>query len=316
MKTYNTSLFIFRRALRLHDNIGLINALKLSTLVIPIFIFTPEQLVHNNYKSDNCVQFMIQSLIDLNKELRKKGSRLYYFFGTPNKIVDTLLKNNDRIDAVFVNMDYTPYSTTRDNTLKQVCDNYDIDFDSYEDILLNPVKSILTKSGNVYQKFTPYFNAAKKKKVSGVIKIHSRNYYRARLPKVFNGNIHKFYKKNSNLAVHGGRHLALQILANIKDFKNYNKERNILDLETTRLSACIKFGCVSIREVYHAFKTKLGSRNDLIKQLYWRDFYYNISYEWPHIFKSSMIILNGLTIVHILINGKMVTLDSLLLMLL
>ena len=38
------SIFIFRRSLRLNDNIGLIECLKNSKKVIPIFIFTPEQL--------------------------------------------------------------------------------------------------------------------------------------------------------------------------------------------------------------------------------------------------------------------------------
>ena len=38
------SIFIFRRSFRLRDNIGLINCLKESKKVIPIFIFTPEQI--------------------------------------------------------------------------------------------------------------------------------------------------------------------------------------------------------------------------------------------------------------------------------
>jgi len=35
------------------------------------FIFTPEQIdaSKNNYKNDNCVQFMIESLKDLDKQL-------------------------------------------------------------------------------------------------------------------------------------------------------------------------------------------------------------------------------------------------------
>ena len=73
--TYNKSIFIFRRDLRLDDNKGLLECLKQSKVVVPIFIFTPEQLVHNDYKSDNCVQFMIESLEDLSDELKKKNKR-------------------------------------------------------------------------------------------------------------------------------------------------------------------------------------------------------------------------------------------------
>ena len=56
------SIFIFRRDFRLTDNIGLLKACKNSDNVYPIFIFTPEQIKKNDYKSSNAVQFMIESL--------------------------------------------------------------------------------------------------------------------------------------------------------------------------------------------------------------------------------------------------------------
>lgn len=291
MKKYNTSIFIFRRSFRLKDNIGLINSLKLSKFVIPIFILTPEQLINNTFKSDNCVQFMMESLEDLNQRLEKKDSRLFFFFGKPSDVIDIILHDNvfgKDIESVFVNKDYSPYSKKRDHDIRTLCKKYDIDFNVYEDLLLNPVKSILTGSDTVYKKFTPYFNIAKKKKINNVQKNLYRNYfnYKHKLKKEYRGNIHRFYKKNDKIAIHGGRKNGLVILRNIKKFKQYNEKRNTLNINTTRLSAYIKFGCVSIREVYHAFKNELGSKNDLIKQLYWRDFYYNVSYEFPRVFKK------------------------------
>lgn len=76
---YNKSVFIFRRDFRLNDNIGLIKSLQKSNFVIPIFILTPEQLINNKYKSDNTIQFMMNSLDDLNNQLKKK-IRKYFFF--------------------------------------------------------------------------------------------------------------------------------------------------------------------------------------------------------------------------------------------
>ena len=91
MQMYNNSIFIFHRSLRLHDNTGLIEALKNSKKVIPIFIFTTEQLDDkNNYKSSNCIQFMVESLDDLNIQLGKFKSRLFYFMGENQP--DTLQK--------------------------------------------------------------------------------------------------------------------------------------------------------------------------------------------------------------------------------
>ena len=52
MTKYEISVYIFTRDLRLVDNTSLINASKMSNYIIPIFIFTPEQISNKNkYKS-------------------------------------------------------------------------------------------------------------------------------------------------------------------------------------------------------------------------------------------------------------------------
>src|SRR5690349_10569218 len=121
MKLYFNTIFIFRKDYRLDDNNGLLQALKSSMNVIPIFIFTPEQLINNKFKSDNCVQFMVESLQDLDNSLRDKGSKLFYFFGQPHKVIHKIIQSIN-IDAVFVNQDYSPYSKKRDQKIKRVCD--------------------------------------------------------------------------------------------------------------------------------------------------------------------------------------------------
>ena len=72
-----------------------------------------------------------------------------------------------------------------------------------------------------------------------------------------------------------------QYFKKIKEQKNYDKLRGLCSYNSTHLSAYIKFGTVSIREVYHTFVNELGKENGLVKQLYWRDFYYNIIYHFP-----------------------------------
>ena len=55
---------------------------------------------------------------------------------------------------------------------------------------------------------------------------------------------------------------------------------------TSHLSAYIKFGCLSIREVYWAIIDSLGKENKLIEQLFWREFYFYISYYFPQVLKG------------------------------
>ena len=290
MIKYNTSIFIFRKDYRLQDNTGLIQALRMSKVVIPIFIFSPEQISNNSYASSNAIQFMVESLIELDNELRHKvNSRLFYFFGKPHEMIKKILKHKI-IDAIFVNMDYTPYSKLRDEKIKKICVKDKIDFLQFEDSLLNDVGSIKNGSGATYVKFTPYYNTAKKLKVILPTKNNYTNYYHKRntITNEFFGDLHDFYEHNDNISVNGGRKNAEKILHNLKKFHNYNTSRNFMNLNTTRLSAYIKFGVVSIREVYHVFKKVLGPKNDLIKQLYWRDFYYNIMDSYPHIISSKL----------------------------
>ena len=66
------NLFIFHRDLRIIDNIALTylydNGIR---NIIPIFIFTPEQISSKNkYKSANAIQFMISTLKELSKKIK------------------------------------------------------------------------------------------------------------------------------------------------------------------------------------------------------------------------------------------------------
>jgi deoxyribodipyrimidine photo-lyase len=283
MKTFNKSIFVFRRDLRLDDNIGLLQALNKSNVVICIFILTPEQLEQNKFKSSNAIQFMVECLLDLESQLKAKQSKLFYFYGKPDEILDSLIYELD-IDAVFVNEDYTPYSKLRDEKIHKVCTTYDTEFIQCCDLLLQEKNAVLSPSTHdVYVKFTPFYLKAKKLTVKKPQKNLFKNYTKLKtIKKEYKKELDKFYTFNEFIAVEGGRSNALKIMAKIKSFKNYNTDRDNLEKNTTMLSAYIKFGCLSIREIYHKIKDNLPSKNDLIKQLYWRDFYYRILDRYPN----------------------------------
>lgn len=88
-----TSLFIFHRDLRIYDNVGFINSIKYSIKnnqsLIPIFIFTPQQInkKNNKYFSNNSVQFMIESLEVLNSDV---NNSLHYFYGETLDIINSI----------------------------------------------------------------------------------------------------------------------------------------------------------------------------------------------------------------------------------
>lgn len=100
--------------------------------------------------------------------------------------------------------------------------------------------------------------------------------------------MNKFYKENKLIHIHGGRNNALKILHNISHFNTYERTRNIMHLNTTNLSAYLKFGCISIREAYHYFVEKLGKKHPLVRQLIWREFYYHLGYGFIERFGKSL----------------------------
>jgi deoxyribodipyrimidine photo-lyase len=203
------SLFIFRRDLRLFDNTTLIFADKLEQKIIPIFIFDPHQ-IENKIRSNNCIQFMIESLIDLNTQLKNIGSKLHIFYGHPWKIIESLIQRKN-IKSVYMNVDYTKYSKFRDNKIKTICDNHNINFVSLEDLVLHEISLIKTSSGKYFEKFTPFFEIAKKIPINLPQKYtykHLTHFQCDLCIKSFDN----FYTKNNFLYIHGGRNNALKIL--------------------------------------------------------------------------------------------------------
>jgi deoxyribodipyrimidine photo-lyase len=287
MTKYENGLFIFRRDFRIIDNIGLHLANSLCKRVYPIFIFTPEQVTGaNKYKSDNAVQFMIESLQNLNT---KTGNKLLCFYGHNPTIVSHLIKELD-INLVCFNADYSPYAIQRELSVIQVCDKMGVAVEYGHDYYLHPPGSIVNGQGEPYQKFTPYYNIASKKKVDAPIGsriIHFASASKHLTNKISLDNaFNKFVgKANPNILVHGGRDEAIKHMKiAAKNISHYARTRNELSKPTSQLSAYIKFGCVSIREVYKTFRSK----HDFIRQLFWRDFYANILYSFPQVLGNAL----------------------------
>lgn len=262
-KMYQRALFIFRRDLRLADNTGLIFALKNAEKVLPIFIFTPEQVGRNPFKSNHCLQFMIESLQDLEEQLHQKGGKLYRFRGSVKTVAGRLIAKH-KIDALIVNRDYTPYSHKRDEDLKAVCDKQKIAFHSFDDLLLHPPEKTVKKDGKPYLVFTPFFNANRKKKVAKPV----RNPYTNYLAISHSLAPYPTFPKVTNPFL-GGRKASLALLKHPKP-------------EKMHLSAYLKFTVCSPREVYAACR----GRSHLIRSLYWRDFFTTIAYYFPHVFEG------------------------------
>ena len=88
-------------------------------------------------------------------------------------------------------------------------------------------------------------------------------------------NYHTFYKNPENYApqISGNRRDALKILNHLSVFKDYNTKRDLLDYNTTHLSAYLNFGLISEREFYEAVYDELDKNSLFINQIIWRDYF-------------------------------------------
>lgn len=288
------NVFIFHRDLRLIDNTTLIQQLKEFKEITPIFIFTPEQInpKQNEYFSNNSVQFMIESLHELNDDIQSYHGKLTYFKGDTIDVLKSIHKTHP-IQSIAYNIDYTPYALQRDENIKDFCEHHKIKHIAEEDYLLHPILKLETtkKDKTPYQKFTSFKNQCSKLKVKQIDDFKQFHFKTYSFNKYVINDIDIFYKPNPHINVHGGRKNGLTILKNIKQFKDYNSKRDDLTYKTTFLSAYNHFSTVSIREVYYAILNSLGHSN-LINELYWRDFYVNITYFFPHVLNGQINHLN------------------------
>ena len=287
------NIFIHHRDLRFIDNTSLISQLENEGNITPIFVFDPIQIDQkkNKYFSHNLVQFMIDSLKELNKDYKNENGELYTFKGEYVKILNTI-HNKFTINSIGFNLDYSPYSKKRDNEIIKFCNKNNIKIYALEDMLLHDImdNKTLSKTEQPYKVFTPFKKNLIYKGVRKVNKFKKWNFKREpkikKLKSYFN-KLDSLHNKNNNLLIEGGRTWAINRLKKLKNFNNYDKCRNFMTYETSLLSASINFNVMSIREIYHKIKKKFGLQHGLVSELYWRDFYYNILYFFPNVIKGS-----------------------------
>jgi deoxyribodipyrimidine photo-lyase len=285
MPHYAVSLFIFRRDLRLVDNRALNAALRLSHQIIVCFIFDPRQITPHPYLSQPALKFMLSALADLEADATLQNLPINFVEGYPLAIIESL-KQRYAIEAVFFNRDYTPFSQQRDGEIATLCDQLHLDLHVLGDALLTEPEHALKKDGSAYKVFTPFYNNARLIPVDLPQALEKGDFLSVDFALSLNTITQKIQTSlTSSIDIKGGRREALAILSDVMRFQNYETTRNIPALDmTSHLSVHLKFGTVSVREVFSAVSREFGSAHPLLRQLYWRDFLTHIAFHFPRVF--------------------------------
>lgn len=277
--TKTISIFWFRRDLRLTDNAGLYHALKESENVLPIFIFDKNILDDLEDKCDKRVQFIHQSILEIQKELIEMGSSLEVYYDTPVEIFKQLIKKYT-IQTVYTNHDYELYALQRDAAVESLLKQNEIHFKTYKDQVIFEKDEIVKDDRKPYTVFTPYSKKWKAKLSEFYCKPYpTEKYY------------NHFFKQHvlpiislKEMGFIEMENVFPKKSLNIELVKKYTQQRNFPSINgTSKLGIHLRFGTISIRKLV---QYSLPLNETFLNELIWRDFYHQILWHFPHISKG------------------------------
>ncbi len=307
-----TVIHWFRRDLRLLDNTALTEATRQADQVVGLFILDPK-LIEAPRVCQARLAFMYSSLADLSARLAKRGGRLIVREGEP---VAELRKAVEELNAgaLYFNRDYTSYARKRDAEVEAgLADLTKIR--TFKDLVIFEKAELLTDGGSPYTVFTPY-----KKRWLGRIgdSVATRldpEYASLKLtdasalemvslpiPAIPAGYEDAFFmpageESGRKRLAHFAGALSAKEDAHHPPIEDYAEQRNFPAEEgTSRLSAFLRFGALSPRQCYRAAVNarELASRvaqqdgcDAWIGELIWRDFYYQIMWNFPQVARQS-----------------------------
>tara|TARA_R110002033_G_C3880311_1_gene237975 strand:+ start:630 stop:1937 length:1308 start_codon:yes stop_codon:yes gene_type:complete len=269
------NIFWFRRDLRLDDNIGFFEALKGDYPVLPIFIFD-SGILEKLPKDDARVTFIFDTLQKMRNTLQDEyDSSIAMFHGKPNAIFKKLIEDYN-IKSVYTNHDYEPYATSRDNEIKKLLSEHNIELLTYKDQVIFEKNQVVKGDGTPYVVYTPYMKVWKEKFKSHDLEIFYTNSYldnlieHSRLPNLSLSDI-GFTKSDQKIADYT---VTPTLIQEYEDTRNFPAED-----ATSRLGPHLRFGTVSIRKM---IKKAIAEKNEIFwQELIWREFFMQILWHFP-----------------------------------
>ncbi|HMW62488.1 MAG TPA: deoxyribodipyrimidine photo-lyase [Accumulibacter sp.] len=297
---FDSVLVWFRRDLRDTDHGALDEALRQARRVHCAFIFDREILDALPERADRRVEFIRDSLLELDQALRLRGGGLIVRHGWPREEIPRLAQELG-VAAVFVNRDYEPLSKRRDAAVAATLRRAGIDFRSCKDQVVFDGEEILNRAGHPYTVFTPYRRAwlARLTEDRPPTPGQPPTGALAALPAADQvPTLHAIGFRSSDpgaprlaTGMSGAQALLDDFLGRIA---RYAEQRNFpASKGVSYLSVHLRFGTVSIRHlVLHAIAhgallDPAGGAATWLGELIWRDFYFMILDHFPHVTESA-----------------------------
>ena len=295
MKQDHRTLVWFRgKDLRVSDHEPLIEALKVGE-VIPLFVVDP-YFFHplRARKLPHRMQFLLESISELSDNLASLGSQLICVSGSSVVMVPELAQRWG-VTQVVAHRWTEPFGRVRD---ARIADELSVPLKLYEGETLHPPGSLRTGKGSPYSVFTPFSRALRRQaqisvaipppdSIEPVPKIALSDHEKIPALETLGIQRNPSLQKGGETAGQNRLKLFLE-----KHATGYAKGRDQLgESATSRLSADIKFGTLSVRTIWEKVqevKSDLCAESieTFQTELIWRDFAHSTLWDRPEVLKQ------------------------------
>lgn len=299
--TAERALVWFRRDLRDDDHAALSRALEIARSVWCVFVFDTTILApllqrkrqhrHGEPPGDRRIDFIMASLVELDRALKERGGGLIVVHGDPLERIPRLALELD-IDVVFANRDYEPDAIARDEAVARTLESAGRQFVTLKDQVVFERDQIVNAQGKPYTVFTPYKRAWLARLAPSDVAPYSVDPRRGQLcipPEQWDtawpstDDLGFAPSDLPSLRLPAGMSGAARLLDDFMGrIDRYGEQRDFPGLKgPSYLSTHLRFGTISIRSLVRASHALMlgpggGGASIWLSELIWRDFFFMV----------------------------------------
>jgi deoxyribodipyrimidine photo-lyase len=292
-----TGLVWFRGTLRLRDNTALYHALSENERVCCLYVLDDTYLKSGDIGAAR-VAFLLESLTELAASIESHGGQLIVRHEPDVPAAVVAAAKQCGAGRIYFNEDYLPYPIERDRKVSHLAHAEGVECKPFRDVLLVHPAVVLTDEERPYSVFSPFkrrwerhLNTPDRYPVEPLLHKLKQNQTQPSgdLPTLKSLGLHL----SSQIEPGGERRAYARLEEFLRDgLPHYHQNRNNAadPNSTSRLSMHLKWGTVSLRDCYREARRQNGPGADKwIDELAWREFYYGITFHFPHSLTGPML---------------------------
>jgi deoxyribodipyrimidine photo-lyase len=285
----STTVVLFTRDLRVHDNPALHAAVDGAADVVPLFVLDDRVLAGSG--APNRVAFLLDALADLRRSLAARSGGLVVRRG--DAVAETIrLAQETGATRIHLSQDVSAFAQERQRRLRRAAAEHRISVETFPGVTVVPPGDVSPgEAGSAYRVFTPYWKRWHLTPWRAVLAAPASISCRAApddtplpAPRELTGG-----EPAVNLPLGGETEGRARLERWLRDgLAEYESRRDDLAVEgTSGLSPYLHFGCVSPLELAERAREAPGGEG-FVRQLCWRDFHHQLLAAEPRIAREDL----------------------------